>query len=465
MHLARAYSPQEREELSKGKRAGSCKPTSQIHMWSTRQIPFGNDHQEGSLKPTSQDRHVGHPVRKLRVGERERPSLVETAFLVHAGFGEVDQAPAGLGFLGSNLAIWTFSARPSLREEPDAVVVDVELVPGEAVARADGVGVVVVVPAFAAGEQSDPPVVAGVVLGFEAARAPEVGGGVDEPGGVQADDDAEEGSPEHHADGADDAVAGGASGGADGDLEEAGDGRGKPVVLGEPDVDLVAGEVGGVAAEQRGLGVQGAAGEDPAGVCPPGAVVRGVRIAFVVGVLMMDAVGGDPEDGSALKRHGAAGGDEVLDPLGGAVAAMREQAVVGHADADVDGEEVDDGEGGDVLPGEEEEGGDGADVEGAHEDGGDPVDAALLVLAAHAEVLLDLAGDFGDVRSDWTASGAVGVVDGCGGWCWTCPVRWMTQEESVGVMSVWPLGHLVNVFDCSLINASRDWRGGGVRVL
>ena len=35
-----------------------------------------------------------------------------------------------------------------------------------------------------------------------------------------------------------------------------------------------------------------------------------------------------------------------------------------------------------------------------HGDGGDPVDAALLVLAAHAEVLLDLLGDFGDGRDD-----------------------------------------------------------------
>ena len=161
--------------------------------------------------------------------------------------------------------------------------------------------------------------------------------------------------------------------------------------LREPDVALVAGEVGSVAAEQGGLGVEGAAGDDPAGVGPPGAVLRGVRVAFVVGVLMMDAVGGDPEDGSAFKRHGAAGGDEVLQPLGNAIAAMGEQAVVGHADADVDGEEIHDAEDGEVLPGEEEERGDGADVEEAHDDGGDPVDAALLVLAAHAEVLLDLA--------------------------------------------------------------------------
>ena len=165
--------------------------------------------------------------------------------------------------------------------------------------------------------------------------------------------------------------------------------------LAEPDVAAVAGEVGGVAAEQGGLGVEGAAGDDPAGVRPPGAVARGVRVAFVVGVLMVDAVGGDPEDGSAFKRHGSAGGDEVFEPAGNAVAAMGEQAVVGHADADVDGEEVRDGEGGEVLPGEAEERGDGADVEEAHDDGGDPVDAALLVLAAHAQVLLDLAGDFG----------------------------------------------------------------------
>ena len=79
---------------------------------------------------------------------------------------------------------------------------------------------------------------------------------------------------------------------------------------------------------------------------------------------------------------------------------MREQAMVGHADAYVDGEEVHDDEDGEVRPGEEEERGDGSDVEEPHGDGGDPVDAALLVLAAHAEVLLDLLGDFGDGWND-----------------------------------------------------------------
>jgi len=39
-------------------------------------------------------------------------------------------------------------------------------------------------------------------------------------------------------------------------------------------------------------------------------------------------------------------------------------------------------------------------VEEAHSDGGNPVDAALLVLATHAEILLDLLGDFGDGWDD-----------------------------------------------------------------
>src|SRR5258705_903843 len=79
--------------------------------------------------------------------------------------------------------------------------------------------------------------------------------------------------------------------------------------------------------------------------------------------------------------------------------------MVGHADADVDGEEVHDDEGGQVRPGEEEERGDGSDVKEPHGNGGDPVDAALLVLAAHAEVLLDFLGDFGD---GWHCSGQLG---------------------------------------------------------
>jgi len=57
-------------------------------------------------------------------------------------------------------------------------------------------------------------------------------------------------------------------------------------------------------------------------------------------------VGGYPEDGTALKCEAAAQGDKVFDPLGNAVAAMSEEAMIGHSDADVDREKVHDEEGG-----------------------------------------------------------------------------------------------------------------------
>src|SRR5215469_2883594 len=84
------------------------------------------------------------------------------------------------------------SGEPEHAKQSDAEIVHVDLIPGHAVARRDRVGVVVVVPAFTAGEQSDPPVVAGVVAGVEAAGAPHVGGRIDEPGYVQAKGDAQQ---------------------------------------------------------------------------------------------------------------------------------------------------------------------------------------------------------------------------------------------------------------------------------
>ncbi|MGD0905393.1 MAG: hypothetical protein ABR924_21070 [Terracidiphilus sp.] len=44
-------------------------------------------------------------------------------------------------------------------------------------------------------------------------------------------------------------------------------------------------------------------------------------------------------------------------------------------------------------------------MEEDHDDGGDPVDAALLVGAAHAQVLFDAAGDLGGAASGGDAVG------------------------------------------------------------
>ena len=65
---------------------------------------------------------------------------------------------------------------------------------------------------------------------------------------------------------------------------------------------------------------------------------RRMRIAFVIGMLVVNAVRGDPEDRSALKRERAADREEVLDPLRRLVAAVRQQAVIAHADAEAAGD-------------------------------------------------------------------------------------------------------------------------------
>src|SRR5271166_2853844 len=156
-------------------------------------------------------------------------------------------------------------------EQPDAVVVWINLVPCEAVARGNGMRMMIVVPSFTAREQGDPPAVARVVAGFEASRSPHVRRGIHKPGSVQAKGHAQEDSP-HDAGPA-----------ADGQQGQADDYHRNPVIFAEPDVELVASKVGSVAREHGGFVVHGDAAHDPAHVRPPSAFGRRVRIAFVIG--------------------------------------------------------------------------------------------------------------------------------------------------------------------------------------
>jgi hypothetical protein len=113
--------------------------------------------------------------------------------------------------------------------------------------------------------------------------------------------------------------------------------------------------------------------EDPAHVRPEGAFAGAVRVAFVVGMLVVDAVGRDPEDRATLEREGATDRQEVLHPLGGLVATMGQQAVIGHADAEAAGNEPHDDRGQHGAVVDVEKGGDGTDVERRHRDDRDPV--------------------------------------------------------------------------------------------
>ena len=64
--------------------------------------------------------------------------------------------------------------------------------------RRRGVCVVVIVPPLAKGKQRHQPIVTGIIAGRESARAPHVCGRIDQPGAMQAYDDAEADSLQHH---------------------------------------------------------------------------------------------------------------------------------------------------------------------------------------------------------------------------------------------------------------------------
>src|SRR5687768_9628079 len=65
--------------------------------------------------------------------------------------------------------------------------------------------------------------------------------------------------------------------------------------------------------------------------------VGGVRVVFVVAVLVVSTVGGDPAEDGALDGHRAEDGEDRGDDGAGAEGLVREEAVV--ADGDSDGRE------------------------------------------------------------------------------------------------------------------------------
>ena len=188
---------------------------------------------------------------------------------------------------------------------------------------------------------------------------------------MEAKRDAKEAAPEEHAH----SVLPAACPPAEGKEQDAAGADGKPVVLAEPDVEAVAGEVGDVAGKNGGLCVERLAPDEPSGMGPPAAFARGVGVAVVVAELMVNAVRGHPEDGAALERERGAERHEVLKPLGDLVATVREQAVVAHANADVNGQNVKNDHRGQTPPAEEEKRSKRTDVEDCDDPECEPVDA------------------------------------------------------------------------------------------
>jgi hypothetical protein len=224
------------------------------------------------------------------------------------------------------------------------------------------VSVVVVVPAFAEGEDGDPEAVARIIGGVKAPRAPQMRCRIHEPGEVQPQGHAQEDGPQ-------------------GDLpaeyrqdQQARYRQGYPVPFADPDMEAVVHQVAGVGSELFGGSVHGFAARDPAHVRPPFAVARRMRIARLVGMAMMDAVRPDPEDRSAFERHRGEDGEQVFHPFRCLVGPMGEQAVVAHPDAEAACDPPQNQRQDETLPAEGKERGDGADVERHEEEVSDPVD-------------------------------------------------------------------------------------------
>ena len=229
-----------------------------------------------------------------------------------------------------------------------------------------GMRVMVVVPPFAEREQRNPPVIGRVIARLEAARAPDVRRRIHQPGSVQADGGPEEDAPEHIGPA------------AERQQDQADDDIRDPVPGGQPDVELVPAQVGRIARQHGRVPVQPLTHENPAHVGPPATLARRVRVALAVRLLVVNAMRGDPEDRPTLERERAADRQEILDPQIGLVGAVREQAVVGHADAEAPGDPPQERRGKHCADVDVEQRDHREDMKGRHRDRSDPVHALLI---------------------------------------------------------------------------------------
>src|ERR1019366_9205112 len=97
---------------------------------------------------------------------------------------------------------------------------------------------------------------------------------------------------------------------------------------------LIFAKVGNIGQKIAVVVMKGLPGENPTHVRPKAAIERGVRIARLVGELMMNAMRGPPEDRPPLQCQRGANGKNVFQPLRTLVSAMRQQPVIAHTDTE-----------------------------------------------------------------------------------------------------------------------------------
>lgn len=139
---------------------------------------------------------------------------------------------------------------------------------------------------------------------------------VDDPCRVKSDDGTEEDPPEYEAKS------------TYSEQRDSDDQRCQKMVLCQPDVKVVLRQIRGIAFEYCNILAQSGAKKDPTRMGPPLAIARRVRIAFLVGELMMLTMDGHPQERAAFQSRDAANREEVLKPFGCRVRAMGEQSVI-----------------------------------------------------------------------------------------------------------------------------------------
>src|SRR6185503_19812434 len=132
------------------------------------------------------------------------------------------------------------------------------------------------------------------------------------------------------------------------------------------------GKIRRIVGQSFSLRVQSTASDDPAHMRPPCTFLWSVRISQSIAMLMMDAMRRHPCDRATLQGQRAADRQEVFDGFRHLVPAVHQKAMIAHADAAVDGENIENRCDSQVCPTEEEERSDGANVEDGHEDGRNP---------------------------------------------------------------------------------------------
>src|SRR6185436_18958608 len=139
-----------------------------------------------------------------------------------------------------------------------------------------------------------------------------------------------------------------------------------------PHVKTVLRQVRRVLGQEPRVAVIGLPEHDPADVGPPGALARGVRVARLVRLLMVNPVYRDPENWTALQRKRAANGKEVFQNPWDLIRAVSVKAMITQTDAQTDRDPVQKRGGRHHGPAEHEERRNSSDMQQNQYDSGKP---------------------------------------------------------------------------------------------